>query len=399
MAATLVILDSNGMPLLSRSHGAPALSFPTMGLLSALFSTSESVGAPLLALRSADVQVVLRSFRDTLLLVLVTSRTGPRRTHEALLDLLFAALVLVVGERVVTRAGNVELLKRQLRTCTPLLDALLNEDAPAAVLAGAPLVRPPPRDSALPSVLAAFASRAGASHACLLADGAVVAATDDYWALDACEHVLVAALIGAMPPASAQDVPVFLPVLSPSVPYRCLAVAIPGGLTGVVLCGPEPDLAAVYASVDEFFGPVRAQVEAGPINLGLHDGVAGLLAVATGSRRMVVEHLCERCSPGGLRAKDGTRVRRLLRAMVQATRLAQDPTERQRDGFTRFDHERDAVTGAFGSGADFALASVVSDPDIELHLCFFGHVAAYERDPLAAETLARLKSIIYPLGL
>ena len=72
----------------------------------------------------------------------------------------------------------------------------------------------------LTSSLENFTESVDSTYGCLLAGGRVVTATHNWWLLHPDELCLLSLLVWAEPRAALSDSPVFLPVKSPTVPFR-----------------------------------------------------------------------------------------------------------------------------------------------------------------------------------
>mmetsp|Transcript_42578 Transcript_42578/g.70864 ORF Transcript_42578/g.70864 Transcript_42578/m.70864 type:complete len:286 (+) Transcript_42578:646-1503(+) len=103
-------------------------------------------------------------------------------------------------------------------------------------------------------------------------------------------------LLSLQPLATMRDMPVFLPVLNPSTPFRLITVLVTAGVQACLLCGPDPPLDAVERQVYQCFGPVAPalRVSAGliaragiPKTLSFDTGVAGFWLVHSGLRRVL----------------------------------------------------------------------------------------------------------------
>ena len=62
--------------------------------------------------------------------------------------------------------------------------------------------------------------------------------------------MLISTFLRCQQPATARDIPVFLPDTSPATPYRLLTVQLRAGVEVCVLCGPKPLLNELLDEVD-----------------------------------------------------------------------------------------------------------------------------------------------------
>ena len=65
--------------------------------------------------------------------------------------------------------------------------------------------------------LDAFTEAADSPYGCLFVHGKVAVATKKWWSLAAKELVLISMFLSSLIPCSSRDMPVFLPVVSPTV--------------------------------------------------------------------------------------------------------------------------------------------------------------------------------------
>ncbi|XP_036996758.2 protein fuzzy homolog isoform X3 [Artibeus jamaicensis] len=266
----LCLAASSGVPLFCRSSrgGAPArqqvgpwisgspklkgLPFSVIGSLNGVHMFGQNLEVQLNSARTEDTTVVWRSFHDSITLIVLSSEEGTSELRlERLLQMVFGAMVLLVGLEELTNISNVERLKKELR-----------------------------------EALSGFAEAAATNFASLLASGRVVVATESWWRLGTPEAVLLPWLVGSLPPQAARDYPVYLPHGSPTVPHRLLTLTLLPGLELCLLCGPRPPLSQLDPQLLErwwqpMLDPLRACLPLGPQALPagfpLHTDILGLL--------------------------------------------------------------------------------------------------------------------------
>ncbi|XP_039275508.1 protein fuzzy homolog [Nilaparvata lugens] len=250
MALTL----SGGLPLFSRQIGnSQPLPFSLIASLNGVHMFCNSQQSGLKSTSTQDSTVVWKDYEDSITLIVAASTTNESALTE-LMDCIFNTIILTVGLEEVRglQTRNIERLKRELRSCFPLMDKILD-----AVDLGDRNVVPTDFMSMVETVLCSdslslknclgvFAECVESLFACVLLNGCLVVATCGWWELVASERKLLSLLVDASSgDCTALDVPVFLPCKSPSVPFRLVAVCLVTGVWVVALCGPEPALAAV----------------------------------------------------------------------------------------------------------------------------------------------------------
>ncbi|XP_005412888.1 PREDICTED: protein fuzzy homolog isoform X3 [Chinchilla lanigera] len=237
--------------------------------------------------RTEDTTVVWKSFHDSITLIVLSSEEGTSELRlERLLQMVFGAMVLLVGLEELTNIRNVERLKKELRASYCLIDSFLGEPELIGDLTQCVDCVIPPEGSLLQEALSGFAEAAGTAFVSLVVSGRVVAATESWWRLGLPEAVLLPWLVGSLPPQAARDYPVYLPHGSPTVPHRLLTLTLLPGLELCLLCGPHPPLSQLDPQLLErwwqpLLDPLRACLTLGPRALpdgfALHADILGLL--------------------------------------------------------------------------------------------------------------------------
>ncbi|XP_020859136.1 protein fuzzy homolog isoform X4 [Phascolarctos cinereus] len=127
----LCLAASSGVPLFSRSSrgGAPSrqqLPFSIIGSLNGVHMFGQNLDVTLRSARTEDSVVVWKTFHDSVTLIVLSSELGCAELRlERLLELVFGAMVLLVGLEELTKIRNVERLKKDLRAAYGLIDSLL----------------------------------------------------------------------------------------------------------------------------------------------------------------------------------------------------------------------------------------------------------------------------------
>ncbi|XP_040512653.1 protein fuzzy homolog isoform X3 [Gallus gallus] len=161
------------------------------------------------------------------LLALSSEPAAPEGELRALLERVHGAMVMVMGAEELSAPHGPERLKRELKRCFPLLDALIGGD----VVGGAPLPRPftaPPRPE-MEAALLSLGAAARCGLCCIHGSGGrPLAATAPWRALPRSDAALLGALVtsGATTSAAARDLPVFLPHGSPTLVPHFLGPAV-----------------------------------------------------------------------------------------------------------------------------------------------------------------------------
>ncbi|XP_059761090.1 protein fuzzy homolog isoform X4 [Balaenoptera ricei] len=300
--------------------------------------------------KTEDTTVVWKSFHDSITLIVLSSEEGTSELRlERLLQMVFGAMVLLVGLEELTNIRNVERLKKELRASYRLIDSFLGDSELIGDLTQCVDCVVPPEGSLLQmkelrpregethehghqEALSGFAEAAGTAFVSLVVSGRVVAATESWWRLGMPEAVLLPWLVGSLPPQAARDYPVYLPHGSPTVPHRLLTLTLLPGLELCLLCGPRPPLSQLDAQLLErwwqpLLDPLRACLPLGsralPAGFPLHTDILGLLLLHLELKRCLFT-----VEPSGDKEPSSEQRRRLFRSfytLVTATHFAPEP--------------------------------------------------------------------------
>nr|KAF6406782.1 fuzzy planar cell polarity protein [Molossus molossus] len=129
----LCLAASSGVPLFCRSSrgGAPArqqLPFSVIGSLNGVHMFGQNLEVQLSSARTEDTTVVWKSFHDSITLIVLSSEEGTSELRlERLLQMVFGAMVLLLGLEELTNISNVERLKKELRASYRLIDSFLGD--------------------------------------------------------------------------------------------------------------------------------------------------------------------------------------------------------------------------------------------------------------------------------
>ncbi|KFO26201.1 protein fuzzy homolog [Fukomys damarensis] len=334
----LCLAASSGVPLFCRSSrgGAPVrqqLPFSVVGSLNGVHMFGQNLEVQLSSSRTEDTTVVWKSFHDSITLIVLSSEEGTSELRlERLLQMVFGAMVLLIGLEELTNIRNVERLKKELRASYCLIDSFLRDPELIGDLTQCVDCVIPSEGLLLQEALSGFAEATGTAFVSLVVSGRVVAATEGWWRLGMPEAVLLPWLVGSLPPQAARDYPVYLPHGSPTVPHRLLTLTLLPGLELCLLCGPRPPLSQLDAQLLErwwqpLLEPLRACLPLGPRVLPegfpLHTDILGLLLLNLELKRCLFT-----VQPSGNKDPSPEQRRRLLRnfyTLVTSTYFPSEP--------------------------------------------------------------------------
>ncbi|XP_004710729.1 protein fuzzy homolog isoform X1 [Echinops telfairi] len=334
----LCLAASSGVPLFCRSSrgGVPTrqqLPFSVIGSLNGVHMFGQNLDVQLSSARTEDTTVVWKSFHDSITLIVLSSEGGHSELKlERLLQMVFGAMVLLVGLEELTNIRNIERLKKELRASYHLIDSFLGNSELIGDLTQCVDCVIPPEGSPLQEALSNFAKATRTAFVSLVVSGRVLAATEGWWRLGTPEAVLLPWLLGSLPPQTARDYPVYLPHGSPTVPHRLLTLMLLPGLELCLLCGPQPLLSQLDPQLLEswwqpLLEPLRASVLLGPgalpAGFPLHEDILGLLLLHLELRRCLFT-----VEPSGDKEPSLVQRRRLLRSfysLVTSTHFPPEP--------------------------------------------------------------------------
>ncbi|XP_039734556.1 protein fuzzy homolog isoform X1 [Pteropus medius] len=337
MVHLLCLAASSGVPLFCRSSrgGTPArqqLPFSIIGSLNGVHMFGQNLEVQLSSARTEDTTVVWKSFHDSITLIVLSSEEGTSELRlERLLQMVFGAMVLLVGLEELTNIRNVERLKKELRASYRLIDSFLGDSELIGDLTQCVDCMVPPEGSLLQEALSGFAEAAGTAFVSLVVSGRVVAATESWWRLGTPEAVLLPWLVGSLPPQAARDYPVYLPHGSPTVPHRLLTLTLLPGLELCLLCGPRPPLSQLDPQLldrwwQPLLDPLRACQSLGPRALPagfpLHTDILGLLLLHLELKRCLFT-----VEPSGNKEPSPGQRRHVLRSFYALVTAAHFPPE------------------------------------------------------------------------
>ncbi|KAB1273304.1 Protein fuzzy-like protein [Camelus dromedarius] len=334
----LCLAASSGVPLFCRSsrggaHARQQLPFSVIGSLNGVHMFGQNLEVQLSSARTEDTIVVWKSFHDSITLIVLSSEEGTSELRlERLLQMVFGAMVLLVGLEELTNICNVERLKKELRASYRLIDSFLGDSELIGDLTQCVDCVVPPEGSLLQEAVSGFAEAAGTAFVSLVVSGRVVTATESWWRLGMPEAVLLPWLVGSLPPQAARDYPVYLPHGSPTVPHRLLTLTLLPDLELCLLCGPRPPLSQLDAQLlERWWQPLldllRTCLPLGPRALPagfpLHTDILGLLLLHLELKRCLFT-----VEPSRDKEPSPEHRRRLLRSfytLVTATHFPPEP--------------------------------------------------------------------------
>lgn len=292
MASYLVCLTTaGGVPLFTRTaDDLKPLPFPVIGSLNGVHMFGSSHDVTLQSTVTEDAKIVWRVFHDSVTLIAIAQNDDADDCHYSnLLNLVFNAMVLLVGIEEVINMKNVEKFKKEIKVCYNLVDRILGIKGfwGFCQLTNAVEIIAAPENAVLQNFLDAFTEAAESVYGCLFIDGKVAVATKKWWSLSANELVLLSLLLSSLTPCTSRDIPVYLPDSHPTVPHRLMTFQLTRGIEVCVICGPSPSLTELEPEILRFWKPsydsLRSVLKLSsrnfPTNLALDHNTLGFLLI------------------------------------------------------------------------------------------------------------------------
>ncbi|XP_063927858.1 protein fuzzy homolog [Zophobas morio] len=297
MSAHVVCVTSGGgLPIFSRKKGnADSLPFSTIGSLNGVHMFGKSQKIKLLDTLTEDYSIVWKEYHDSLVLIGISSGCTDQVLAQTL-NSIFNAVVLIVGTEEIKTQRNIERFKRELRTCYPLIDRLLDSldcgdsaSKHSSDLVGMAETILCPENHLIQIVLDTFTECVDSLFSCVLIHGKIAAATNSWWSLHPEEIKLLALLAQSENTSSSKDIPVFLPYKSPTVAFRFVCCTLIPEIQLCCLCGPTPILSEVEHSATNCFknsadilsSAIQSHPRNFPISCHIDGGILGLLLINT----------------------------------------------------------------------------------------------------------------------
>ncbi|CAB4068011.1 FUZ [Lepeophtheirus salmonis] len=246
------ITVSGGVPILNRRFGKnlKPLTFPQLASLNGVALFGKTIDVTLLTSRSKDCKFLWRDYHGSLRLILVTNNDSLSDIHcHRLLDYVFLSMILVVGFEDLIMQKNIDRVKRDLRASYGLIDTLIANLQPNEKistnfgdLVGSVDCVISTDANNVQNYLDSFTESVDSTYGCVFIDGKIVTSTKNWWGLHPDELTLLSLIVQINSESTISDIPIFLPIKSPTVPFRLVSAELIHGVRVAVLCGPSPSL-------------------------------------------------------------------------------------------------------------------------------------------------------------
>lgn len=102
-------------------------------------------------------------------------------------------------------------------------------------------------------ILNCFTESVGTVFGSLRINGKVAAATSNWWTLDSAELLQIQLLLSNEKYDTGLDIPIYLPIRSPKIPFRLIQWKLTQHSDICLLCGPTPSLGELESEVKRFW--------------------------------------------------------------------------------------------------------------------------------------------------
>ncbi|XP_023342323.1 protein fuzzy homolog [Eurytemora carolleeae] len=229
MSTYLICLSINGgLPLFTRKHGdLKSVPFALLASLNGVAMFGSSHDVTLLNTVTRECRIQWRDYHNSIRLIIVVplDSVGDFHVHR-LLDCIFQSLVLFCGLDDLIALRNIDRVKYELRSAFPVIDHLLSGLQPSDksvlfgdLIGGADVICAQ-ESGALQPYLENYTEAVDSTYGAVFVAGKIVCATSNWWGLHTDELSLLSCFIRTEYPSSLSDTPIFLPVKSPTVPFR-----------------------------------------------------------------------------------------------------------------------------------------------------------------------------------
>nr|SVE77043.1 EOG090X07E6 [Daphnia lumholtzi] len=232
--------------------------------------------------------------------IAIAKNTSLSTVHlKHILDLVSHTMVFYLGLEELVNVKNIERLKKDLKVCYPLIDTILDGLNPKedleefCDLTNYTDVLSCSERSTFEGILNCFAESVGTVFGCLRVHSKVAAATPNWWTLDSVELLQIQLLLSNERYDTGIDIPIYLPVRSPKIPFRLVQWKLTQNSDVCLLCGPTPSLADLEKEVKRFWRTAFALLKSAescypaniPPDITLDKNVLSYLVMNTEKRR------------------------------------------------------------------------------------------------------------------
>ncbi|KAK2723896.1 hypothetical protein QYM36_002305 [Artemia franciscana] len=252
----IVLINPSGIPVFNYSYKNKPLPLAVVGTLFGIYSYCSSNNSEIQNAKGAMSQTLWKQLKDNIIVIAVNGYSGNLNPY---LDLIYNALLFYVGSDALESMRSQELLRKNLKASTPLIDWIVKgfvddlnrELCVDATLAPDCMISSDKR--ILQQTVLEFATEIQSFYVCLFASYRIAAATDDWWSLSGQEIALIVGYMRTEKRAEVKDVPVYLHIKSPQMAVRLMWCRLSLNCVLVALCGLNPTLDVFISTSKNLF--------------------------------------------------------------------------------------------------------------------------------------------------
>nr|CAG4645570.1 EOG090X07E6 [Lynceus sp. MCZ IZ 141354] len=256
MAAFIICQSTSGMPIFVKRKGEiTLLPFPITASMFGVETFCTANNATLISTCSSNSTVIWKRYQELVFILGSSGQSMEAKNMNRLLGQIYQALIICLGEERV-HDPSINVLKKECKVALPLIGGLLEmlHKPTSMTLLHQPLskLESPVGNKDILDNLYAFVQSLGTVFGCVKQRGKIIAATKEWYSLSTEELALLDILLDQCS-AEAADIPVFLPVKSPKVPYRLIKLQLSQSVEISCLVGPSPHLHEFESEVVKHF--------------------------------------------------------------------------------------------------------------------------------------------------
>ncbi|KAL7296513.1 hypothetical protein TKK_0009948 [Trichogramma kaykai] len=250
-AHVMCLTSSGGIPLFVRKKGnGDLMTFSKMASLNGIHMFLKTHNIELLNTDMPDATIVWKEFHKCIILIAIAN-ASTKKIIDELLEAVFNTMILFIGLKDIQQPRSVERLKRDLRSCYPVIDKLLEcSDIGDAMGSKSDLIDLTncimcSENHLLQVCLEGYMECLESLYGCMLIHNCIAVATNSWWSLDLIERKLLMLATTSENSSTIRQLPIFLPNKSPNIAYRLVNVTLVNNIRILALCGPNPELSEI----------------------------------------------------------------------------------------------------------------------------------------------------------
>jgi len=210
-------------------------------------------------------------------------------------------MILLSGIDDLVSLRHIDRIKKDMRAVFPMIDFLLSGLQPSEdtalfcdVIGGADIAIYPDQ-SQVSNHLENFTEAVDSTYGAVFVAGRIVCATNNWWSLHSDELAILSVYVYTEPSVTMSDTPIFLPIKSPTVPFRLVICRLTSIVQVAVLCGPLPSLPEIQTSIGTHWSSISNILQTSqaliprciPPSLNIDTSILGFVLVNCQKKRLL----------------------------------------------------------------------------------------------------------------